>query len=165
MKTYLKLSRPSHFFLPVIFFITLTTLYFHSSTTIAKEKKLRTKAGKIQTGKASYYCRRFHGGKTACGKTFDRNQLVAAHPSYPFGTLVRVTNLDNDQEVEVRIIDRGPTKAQRKKGIIIDLSRAAAEKIGMIRKGKTLVRVEVMKWGKSKNLIEEEDDDQSPAES
>ena len=165
MKTHLKLSRPSRFILPAIFFITLTTLYFHQTPAIAKEKKLQTKTGKIQTGKASFYCRRFHGRKTACGKTFDRNHLVAAHPSFPFGTLVRVTNLDNDQEVEVRIIDRGPTRAQRKKGVIIDLSRAAAKKIGMIRKGKTLVRVEVMKWGKSKKVREEEEDDQSPAES
>ena len=90
---------------------------------------------------------------------------MAAHPSYPFGTLVRVTNLSNDREVEVRILDRGPTRAQRKKGVIIDLSRAAAEKIGMIRRGKIRVRVEVMKWGKSKNVMEEEEDDQSPAES
>lgn len=165
MKTHLPLSRPSRFLLPTIFFLTLTTLYFHQTTAIAKEKKLQSKSGKIQTGKASFYCRPFHGRKTACGKTFDRNRLMAAHPSYPFGTLVRVTNLSNDREVEVRILDRGPTRAQRKKGVIIDLSRAAAEKIGMIRRGKIRVRVEVIKWGKSKNVMEEEEDDQSPAES
>ena len=165
MKTHLKLSRPSRFLLPAIFFITLTALYFHQTTAIAKEKKPQVKTQKVQTGKASFYCRPFHGRKTACGKTYDRNRLMAAHPSYPFGTLVRVTNLGNDQEVEVRILDRGPTKAQRKKGVIIDLSRAAAEKIGMIRKGKTLVRVEVIQWGKSKYAMEDEEDDPSPAES
>lgn len=165
MKTHLNLLRPSHFLLPAIFFITLTTLYFYNSTAIAKEKKPQAKQEKIQTGKASYYCRRFHGNKTALGKTFDRHQLVAAHPSYPFGTLVRVTNLNNDQEVQVRIIDRGPTKAQCKKGVIIDLSRAAAEKIGMVRKGRVLVRVEVLKWGKSKDAKKDKEDDQSPTES
>lgn len=165
MKTHLKLSWPSRFLLPAVFFITLTALYVHQTTAIAKEKKPQTKTGKIQTGKASFYCRRFQGRKTACGKTFNRNHLVAAHPSYPFGTLVRVTNLGNNQEVEVRILDRGPTRAQRKKGVIIDLSRAAAEKIGMIRKGKTMVRLEVVEWGNSKNVMEEKKDDQSPAES
>ncbi len=165
MKTHLKLSRPSRFLLPAVFFITLTALYVHQTTAIAKEKKPQTKTQKVQTGKASFYCRPFHGRKTACGKIFNRNRLMAAHPSYPFGTLVRVTNLGNDQEVEVRILDRGPTRAQRKKGVIIDLSRAAAEKIGMIRKGKTMVRLEVVEWGNSKNVMEDEEDGQSPTES
>lgn len=159
MKTRLALSRPSRFFLPALFFITLTAFCFHSSTAIAKEKKPRAKHEKIQTGKASYYCQRFHGKKTAFGKTFNRHHLVAAHPSYPLGTRVRVTNLANDQEVEVSIIDRGPTKAQRKRGIIIDLSRSAAEKIGMVRRGRALVRVEVMQWGNSQKLAEESYDD------
>lgn len=159
MKIYFKSSRPYRVLLPTISFMILTTFSYHHSKAIAKEKKLQAKHEKIQTGKASYYCRRFHGGITASGKLFDRHQLVAAHPSYPLGTRVRVTNLSNDRVVEVRIIDRGPTRAQCKKGVIIDLSRAAAEKLGMVRKGKTLVRVEVLNWGKAKKSVEEENYD------
>jgi rare lipoprotein A len=72
-----------------------------------------------------------------------------------------VTNLGNNRQVEVRIIDRGPSRTQRKKGIIIDLSRAAAEKLGMIHRGKAKVKVEVVDWGKSRKLAEEEHADES----
>jgi rare lipoprotein A len=58
--------------------------------------------------------------------------------------------------VEVRIVDRGPNKAQHKRGVIIDLSRAAAEKLGMIKQGQARVRLEVLKWGRSKKLVPEE---------
>jgi len=74
--------------------------------------------------------------------------MVAAHPTYPFGTIVRVTNLKKDRTVEVRVIDRGPTKQNRAEGVIIDLSRAAAEKLGMTRDGRVRVKVEVLEWGK-----------------
>lgn len=165
MKTYLKSDRPSRFFLPTIIFVIVTTLSIHHSIALAKEKKLQAEHEKIQIGKASYYCQRFHGRKTASGKTFNRHQLVAAHPSYPLGTRVLVTNLENNQDVEVQIIDRGPTNGHRKRGIIIDLSRAAAEKIGMVRKGRTLVRVEVLKWGRAKKIAKGSDNDRKNAES
>ena len=72
----------------------------------------------IQTGKASYYGKRFHGKKTASGKRFDQQALVAAHPSWPFGTLVRVTNNKNGRSVKVSIVDRGPAKKARRRGIL-----------------------------------------------
>ena len=97
---------------------------------------------------ASFYSRSLHGERTASGEKFDNDEMVAAHPTYPFGTIVRVTNLKKDRTVEVRVIDRGPTKKNRAEGVIIDLSRAAAEKLKMTRDGRTRVKVEVLEWGK-----------------
>ena len=100
----------------------------------------------IQYGKASFYGYgdEFHRRKTASGEIFDRNALTAAHPSLPFGTLCRVTNLSNGTSVVVRINDRGPFKGGR----IIDLSYAAAKQIGSVRAGVVDVKIEVLKVGK-----------------
>ncbi len=94
-------------------------------------------------GTASYYSYGFDGKKTASGEIFDKNAYTAAHREFPFGTLLRVTNLDNDKSVEVTVNDRGPFA----KGRIIDLSEAAARAIGMIQTGTASVRIEVLKWG------------------
>ncbi len=94
----------------------------------------------VSEGKASYYANQFHGKKTANGETFDMNELTAAHPSLPFGTRVRVTNLRNGKDVIVRINDRGPFV----KGRIIDLSAEAAKEIGLFRSGTAQVRVEAI---------------------
>lgn len=99
------------------------------------------------TGLASYYARSLHGRETASGETFDRTEMVAAHPSYPLGTRARVTNRKNGRAVVVRINDRGPTKPSRKEGVIIDLSPAAAARLGMIKDGRSRVKVEVLEWG------------------
>src|SRR5437868_211578 len=84
-----------------------------------------------RTGLASFYGKAFQGQTTASGEPFHMNDLVAAHPSYPPGTRVRVTNLENNQSVEVRITDKGPTEENREEGVIIDLSKAAAKELGM----------------------------------
>ena len=97
-----------------------------------------------RVGLASYYARALHGNVTASGIRFNNAAMVAAHPTYPFGTVVRVTNLSNDRSVKVRIVDRGPVARLRKKGVIIDVSRAAAEQLGFIGRGRTRVRVEVV---------------------
>ena len=89
-------------------------------------------------GTASYYGKAHHGKRTASGERFNQNALTAAHRTLAFGTRVRVTNLDNGRSVVVRINDRGP----HTRGRLIDLSRAAAEKIGMIRSGTARVRVQ-----------------------
>ena len=89
-------------------------------------------------GQASYYGARHHGNKTASGERFDQHALTAAHRSLPFGSLVRVTNLRNDKSVVVRINDRGPYARKR----IIDLSKKAAEQLGMLRDGIAPVRVQ-----------------------
>jgi rare lipoprotein A len=91
-----------------------------------------------EEGLASWYGGKFQGRATASGEIYDAAQMTAAHKSLPFGTLVRVTNLENDREVLVRINDRGPFVAGR----IIDLSRAAALALGMAGSGVARVRVE-----------------------
>ena len=91
-------------------------------------------------GRASWYGPKFAGRPTANGEIFDPNQLTAAHKTLPFGTMVRVYNLDNGSSVVVRINDRGPFKPGR----IIDLSRAAAENIEMIGSGTAQVRLELV---------------------
>lgn len=94
----------------------------------------------IETGLASWYGARHHGKRTASGEIFDQNKFTAAHRTLPWGSIVKVTNLDNGKSVEVRINDRGPFK----KGRIIDLSRAAARALGMVRSGVSPVRMEVL---------------------
>ncbi len=94
----------------------------------------------LGTGTASYYGRRFHGRRTASGERFDMNAMTAAHRTLPFGTRVRVTNPRTRQSVVVRINDRGPFV----RGRTIDLSRAAATEIGMIRRGHAEVELEVL---------------------
>jgi len=91
-------------------------------------------------GRASWYGPRFRGQQTASGERFNPSELTAAHRSLPFGTRVRVTNLRNGASVVVRINDRGPYAAGR----IIDLSRAAAQAIGVRRTGTAPVRLEVL---------------------
>ena len=90
-----------------------------------------------RAGKASWYGKRYHGRTTASGERFDMNAMTAAHRSLPFGTRVRVTNLANRRSVVLTINDRGPYAGGR----IIDVSRRAAEILGMVRKGVVRVRV------------------------
>ncbi len=94
--------------------------------------------GYDETGTASYYGSRHHGKRTASGEAFDQHGLTAAHRSLPFGTKVLVTNLKNDRSVVVRINDRGP----HTRGRLIDLSRAAAQRLDMLRSGTARVRVQ-----------------------
>lgn len=93
-----------------------------------------------QEGVASFYSDRFQGATTASGEPFDQQALTAAHPSLPFGTKVLVTRPDTGQEVEVLINDRGPFVGGR----IIDLSKRAAVKLGMIRRGTAPVMVTLL---------------------
>lgn len=98
------------------------------------------------TGLALFISEEFQGSPTASGETLDQGQMVAAHPSYPMGTIVRVINLENERTVEVRIIDRSATGKNREDDII-DLSRAAAEQLGFVKKGKVRVHTDVLEWG------------------
>lgn len=102
------------------------------------------RASKSQEGWATFYTRRRAGRRTASGERYDPRQLVAAHPTLPFGTIVRVTRLETGKSVTVRVIDRGPAKPQRRRGDIIDLSRAAAESLAFVREGRTRVRLDVV---------------------
>lgn len=90
-----------------------------------------------ERGVASWYGPGFHGRRTASGERFDQRKMTAAHRNLPFGTWVKVINLENDKSVVVRINDRGPFRAGR----IIDLSRAAAKKVGLLPSGTAKVLI------------------------
>ena len=91
----------------------------------------------VQVGKASWYGKKFHGRKTANGEIYDMYAISAAHKTLPIGTYVRVRNLHNNKEIVVRINDRGPFV----RGRIIDLSYAAAKKIGIVGPGTSKVKI------------------------
>lgn len=93
-----------------------------------------------EVGIASFYADKFDGKTTASGEIFRQNKLTAAHRTLPFGTVVKVTNLDNNLSVEVTINDRGPFVEKR----IIDLSKAAAEKLKYVSNGTASVKLEVL---------------------
>ena len=118
-----------------------------SRAPVATPKAGAPKILETRVGVASYYGKEFHGKRTASGTRFDMNALVAAHPNYPFGTLLRVTNLGNGRSTNVRILDRGPAPRHRADGVIIDLSQKAAEVLAFIRQGRARVRLEVLEWG------------------
>jgi len=94
-----------------------------------------------QRGVASWYGPGFQGRKTASGARYNQNAMTAASRTLPLGTRVMVTNLDNGKKAEVTINDRGPYVDDR----IIDLSRAAARKIGMIKPGTAPVRIDIIR--------------------
>ena len=94
-----------------------------------------------ETGNANYYSNVFHGRKTASGQIYNKNKLTAAHRKLAFGTKVRVTDLKNKKSVIVTINDRGPSV----RGVVIDLSRAAAKRIDLIKKGVSRVKIEVLR--------------------
>jgi rare lipoprotein A len=99
-------------------------------------------------GEATYYASKFDGRRSASGIVFRNSEAYAAHRTYPFGTIVRVTNLANDSSVVVEVIDRGPHgSSARAKRTIIDLSQSAARELDFIRAGRVPVRVEVLEWG------------------
>lgn len=104
--------------------------YLH--TQITEEKLAST---------ASWYGPGFHGRRTASGEVFNSYDMTAAHRSLPFGTRVRVTNLNNGRSVTVRITDRGPYVAGRS----IDLSEGAAHRIGLVSTGTAPIRLEVIR--------------------
>ena len=105
-------------------------------------------------GVASWYGVPFHGRKTANGEVFDRHKQSAAHPTLPLPSIVRVTNLTNQRQLELRVNDRGPFVGDR----IIDLSQAAARDLGFERRGTTQVRVEFVR------LADGREGPQTPAE-
>lgn len=101
----------------------------------------------VRQGLASYFGPGFEGKLAASGIPFDKSAMVAAHPTYAFGTVVRVTNLANNRQVVVRVVDRGPASGPRADGVVIDLSSGAASSLGFLRQGRTRVRLEVLRWG------------------
>ncbi|WP_343303349.1 septal ring lytic transglycosylase RlpA family protein [Chitinophaga niabensis] len=92
------------------------------------------------TGIASYYAQKFHGRKTASGEIFDNTAMTAAHNTLPLGTFIKVTNIRNNRWVVVKVTDRLHAANRR----VVDLTQAAAKKLGFIHWGLTRVRVEVV---------------------
>jgi rare lipoprotein A len=108
---------------------------------LQRQKNSRESARKkVIRGQASWYGPGFHGKKTASGEIFDQGKLTAAHKTIPLGTKAKVTNLQNGNTVEVEINDRGPYIGQRE----IDVSHAAANALGFVKSGLTLVRIELL---------------------
>ncbi len=94
----------------------------------------------VQEGTVSWYGAQFHDRQTANGERFDMGALTMAHPTLPFGTRVRVTNLGNGRSVVVRVNDRGPFVGHR----IADVSRGAAAQLGIVSRGVARVRIEAL---------------------
>lgn len=109
-------------------------------TTIAMALCLTQGYAQKQHGKASYYSKKTTGARTASGERLHHDSLTCAHKFYPFGTKLKVTNLNNQKSVVVRVTDRGPFG----RGRIIDLSWAAAKEIGMLTQGVASVKVEML---------------------
>jgi rare lipoprotein A len=108
------------------------------------EAKIEKRESKeVQFGVASWYGGEFHGRSTSSGEVYDMYQLTCAHNTFPLGTVVMVTNIENGRSLELKVNDRGPFVKER----IIDVSYAAAQMLGMWEKGTALVKVEVISPG------------------
>jgi rare lipoprotein A len=94
----------------------------------------------VQTGVASWYGKEFAGRPTASGERFHPSRLTAAHPTLPFGSVLRVTRLDNGRSVKVVVNDRGPYSGGR----VLDLSKHAARRLGVVRDGTARVRLQLV---------------------
>jgi len=121
--------------LPV--FLTATSLF---AQTRAPGKAGHRKHPGIQYGTASYYANKFQGRPTASGELYDKNKMTCAHNSLPMGTWVKVTSLRNKRSVIVKVTDRLHHRNKR----LVDLSRAAAAKLGYLKRGLTRVKVEIV---------------------
>ena len=125
----------------------------------SKSKKVKTipvkpapkdfdKSKTIFKGVSSYYGKDFHGKLTANGEVFDMYGITAAHKTIPLNTVVRVTNLDNDKSIILRINDRGPYI----EGRMLDCSYGAAKKLGFINAGMANIEMKVIEWGDNKYM-------------
>jgi rare lipoprotein A len=104
----------------------------------AAEERSRAAERRAEVGVASFYAHRFHGRRTASGARYDMHALTCAHPSAPFGARLRVTDLETGRSVVVTVNDRGPFAGGR----VVDLSLAAARKLGIVERGLARVKVE-----------------------
>jgi rare lipoprotein A len=137
---FLSLRQPNPRQRNVILLALLITLSACAPATQTALTPPATAQGLESEGRASWYGAEFAGRRTANGEIYDPSQLTAAHKTLPFGTFVRVTNPNSGAHVVVRINDRGPFKPGR----VIDVSRAAAEQLGMIGPGTLVVRLEIV---------------------
>ena len=131
--------------------------YKSDNTNVNRPSKKVSKSGKedkskghrkIIRGISSFYAEDFHGKLTANGEVYDMYGLTAAHKTMPLNTICRVTNLENNKSLILRINDRGPYI----KGRILDCSYGAAKKLDFINQGTTKVKIEVIEWGDDKYM-------------
>ena len=131
--------------------------YKSDNTNVNRTSKKVLKSGKenkskghrkIIKGISSFYAEDFHGKLTANGEVYDMYGLTAAHKTMPLNTICRVTNLENNKSLILRINDRGPYI----KGRILDCSYGAAKKLDFINQGTTKVKIEVIEWGDDKYM-------------
>ena len=120
--------------------------YVNSKGMSRKQIKNIKNHPRVQIGIASYYGKKFHKKLTANGETFNMYKVSAAHKTYPLGTKVKVTNLENGKSIKLFINDRGPFA----KGRILDLSYKAARKLDFVNQGTTKVRIDVIRLGDNK---------------
>ncbi|MGZ5076208.1 MAG: septal ring lytic transglycosylase RlpA family protein [Methylobacter sp.] len=153
--TIFSFVRKMHYF-PIFLLIILSSLNACSpdasnpaSKPVPKENSGNKPSGHEikEVGEASWYGPGFENQKTANGETFKTEKMIAASPDLPLGSKAEITNLENGKKTEVRINDRGPYADGR----ILDLSHAAAKKLGMTEKGKARVKV-VAKTHKAKTV-------------
>lgn len=123
--------------------LTLLIALFFTSNVMAK-----TKVNHRTHGEASYYAEFHHGKKTANGERFNMHAMTAAHRTLPLGSKIKVTNLSNGKEVVLRVNDRGPYAKNR----VLDVSKGAAKKLGMIKTGTAKIRIQVLEVGNNKYL-------------
>ncbi|MEZ8022726.1 septal ring lytic transglycosylase RlpA family protein [Vibrio sp. 1F255] len=138
-----RLAHPNYMKKLHIIFTALVLMILAGCTSTSAVGSSKTKEyAKSHTlvGKASWYGDKFHGRLTASGETYNMNANTAAHKTLPFGTIVRVTNTDNNKSVDVKINDRGPYV----KGRVIDLSHKAFSQIGDVKKGVVKVKIEII---------------------
>lgn len=124
------------------YFITCSSTVKYAANRSSVKNTTGYKANVI-VGYASYYGKKFHGRKTANGEIFDMFGKTAAHKTLPFGTVLKVTNLENGKSVIVKVNDRGPFVAGR----ILDLSLGAAKEIGLLKSGVAKVNIKILKSG------------------
>lgn len=117
-----------------LFFLSLMTPFAESQANISSE---------VQYGVASFYADRFHGRRTASGERYNMHDLTTVHGHFPFGTILRVTNLRNQRSVDLRVNDR----TRLPHGRLLDVSKRAATELGFIGAGLARVRVEVLQYG------------------
>jgi rare lipoprotein A len=121
-------------------FAQAATLYAQTKADSIRATHKKKGTEKIETGVASYYHSKFQGRPTASGEKYDATKMTAAHNRLPFGTRIKVTNLRNKRSVIVRVNDRLHHRNTR----LVDLSRAAAAKLGYVGRGLAKVKVEVL---------------------
>ena len=141
MKCFFPIAAHHEALLFVLMSVLLTGCAKHHASSKPANPPKPARIGSTEKGVASWYGEPYHGRRAADGEVFDMEKLTAAHRTLPFQTWVEVTNLKNGKHVDVRITDRGPFVDGR----IIDLSRAAAREIDMLRAGIAPVKLRVIK--------------------